>query len=207
MAKGSMVLGPTPPFPLRLSIPGALPIKEEARTEDVRSDGDAAKRGLSRHPVRQQLCPAAGAVFRAASADTRGGAAADPPERQPGPRIGSFARRPENAGRGGGAGRKPHSRRRRTAGHGLCRAPVRKFRAATGRRPRHSSGRSDRPAGTAARHSVERQRADPVFTAGRWPGRAGPGVARIYRQRGDGGPWHPDHADIGRGGKRRNGAA
>ena len=121
-------------------------------------------------PAADQAEPAAGGPSRPRSG----------PARQPGRR-----RNPR---------RQPHARRRRPDRDGLCRPPVRAFRAAARRRPRHPARRSHRPRRRAPRHPAQGLRPDAVFAPGRRPRRARAGAARIHRQRGDGRARHPDHA-------------
>ena len=99
--------------------------------------------------------------------------------------------------------RKAASRRRRPDRDGLCRPPVRSFRAAARRRPRHPARRGDRRRRHPPRHPAQGLGPDAVFAPRRWPRRARSGAARIHRQRGDGRARHSDHAIARRGHDRR----
>ena len=109
----------------------------------------------------------------------------------------------EQPGRRRNSRRQARSRWRRPDRHGLCRAPVRPFRAAARRRPRHPARRGDRRRRRAPRYPAQGLGPDAILAPGRRPRRARAGAARIYRQRGDGGAGHSDHAVAGRRGDRR----
>ena len=95
-------------------------------------------------PLSEYLCRAAGGLFRARRPDAGGLAPADQAEPAAGdpsrPRSG-----PAQHIRGNrDPGRQARPRRRRPDRDGLCRPPVRSFRSATRRRPRHPARRGDR---------------------------------------------------------------
>ena len=134
-------------------------------------------------PAADQAEPAAGGPARA-----RSGRAGDPGRR----------RNPR---------RQAPARRRRPDRHGLCRPPVRPFRAPARRRPGHPARRGHRHGRRPPRHPAQGLGPDAVLAPGRRPRRARPGAARIHRQRGDVRAGHPDHALARRRHHRRARAA
>ena len=154
-------------------------------------------------PVPEHLCGAAGELFRARGADAGRRSAADQAEPGAGrpsrPRSG-LAATARRAPKSWPASASPRGRADRD---GLCRPPVRPFRAAARRRPRHPARRGRRHGRRAPRHPAQGRRPDAVLAPRRRPRRARAGAARIHRQRGDGGAGHPDHALARRGDDRR----
>ena len=145
-------------------------------------------------PLPEHLCGAAGELFRPRGADPGGRAAADQAE----PAAGGPSRARSGPARQPGRRRNPRrqapARRRRPDRDGLCRPPVRPFRAAARRRPRHPARRGHRHRRRPPRHPAQGLRPDAVLAPRRRPRGARPGAARIHRQRGDGRARHSDHA-------------
>ena len=130
-------------------------------------------------------------------ADARRSAAAYPPEpnsRSNRPRSG-LARRSRGARGLAGSGCRMRQSRSRWPMPAISSA----ISCRSSGRPRDPVGRSGRPEGRSTRPSAQRLGPHPVFARWRWPGGARPGVARVHRERGDGGARHPDHAFSRRG--------
>ena len=158
-------------------------------------------------PVPEHLFGAAGELFRPRGPDPRRRPPAD--QAEPGACRPSRAR----SGRAGEPGRRRNPRRqapprrRRPDRDGLCRPPVRPFRAPARRRPGHPARRGHRQGRRPPRHPAQGIGPDAVLAPGRRPRRARAGPARIHRQRGDVRAGHPDHPLAGRGDVRRARAA
>ena len=145
-------------------------------------------------PLPKYLFGAAGELLRPGGADPRGLASADQIEPAAGGPSRARSRPPRQPGRRRNPGRQAPAGRRGSDRDGLCRPPVRSFRSAARRRPRHPARRGDRRRWRPPRHPAQGLRSDPVFAPRRWPCGAWPGAARIRGQRGDGGARHSDHA-------------
>ena len=107
-------------------------------------------------PVPEHLCGPAGELFRPGGADPGGRPPADQAEPAAGrparPRSGPAVDSPEGAEILAG---KRAARRRRPDRDGLCRPPVRAFRAAARRRPRHPARRGHRRRRRPPRHPAQ----------------------------------------------------
>ena len=96
----------------------------------------------------------------------------------------------------------------RTAGHGLCRAPVRPFRAAARRRPRHPARRGRRsPMACAATSSSRAPAPRPSPAAATAAPRSGPVLREYIISEAMARARHPDDALARRGHDRRDGPA
>ena len=123
-------------------------------------------------PVPEHLFGAAGELFRPRGADPRRRPPADQAEPGPGRPSRARSRPAGEPGRGRNPRRKAPARRRRPDRDGLCRPPVRPFRAPARRRPRHPARRGHRQGRRPPRHPAQGLGPDAVLAPGRRPRRA-----------------------------------
>ena len=123
-------------------------------------------------PVPEHLFGAAGELFRPRGPDPRRRPPADQAEPGPGRPSRPRSRCAGEPGRGGNPRRKAPARRRRPDRDGLCRPPVRPFRAPARRRPRHPARRGHRPGRHPPRYPAQGIGPDAVLAPRRRPRRA-----------------------------------
>jgi hypothetical protein len=145
-------------------------------------------------PFRQFLRPRTARVLRSSTTCGRARATAAVSQRFVGGRAGARSELTRCRREGSVIRREYAGRRRRTAGSGLRRPPVRRILTSTRGRPRASSRRGDRSERTSSRHRIQRIGSHAVRPRRRRQGRGWSYASRGADRRGHARAGHPHNA-------------